>query len=129
MDTKVRTTIEVNLERKYFKKELVSDGYDSEERTEECQQLESNLVGSKTNVDDTHLLVLDLDFPCILVPSSTNGHFHLYLQKPMPWPKAKKLLVAMQEADLLEPMWVSQCLDEGMTSVRPPWAKKEQKIV
>ena len=30
-----------------------------------------------------HRPILDLDFPAALVPSTTPGHFHLYLDKPM----------------------------------------------
>lgn len=71
-----------------------------------------------------HRPVLDLDMECTLVPSSTPGKFHLYINRAMPWPQYAALLTALGEALILEPGYVSACLNRGYSAVRLPWIKK-----
>jgi hypothetical protein len=68
--------------------------------------------------------VLDLDFEAALVPSTTPGHFHLYLDVPMPWEKYRALLIALGDAGILEPGYVSASLTREQTFVRRPEVKK-----
>lgn len=74
-----------------------------------------------------HRPVLDIDFPVHVVPSSTPGHFHLYLNKKMTWGKYKNLLRALMEAGILESGYVIVSMERGYTSVRLPWVKKESR--
>lgn len=67
-----------------------------------CRESEANLISSLT-VDGLHAPAIDLDFPCRLVPSSTSGHYHLYLDRTMSWRQYKRLLRAMLKAGLIEP--------------------------
>ena len=72
-----------------------------------------------------HLLpVLDLDVPAVLIPSSTDGHWHLYLDVQVPdaayWP----MLEALATAGVLEGGYVRASKARGYTSVRLPWVKK-----
>lgn len=73
----------------------------------------------------THRPVLDIDFPAALVPSSTPGRFHLYLDIEIKdadyWP----MLEALAAAGVLEPGYVRACQSRGYTSVRLPWIKKQ----
>ena len=71
-----------------------------------------------------HRPVLDLDFPAQLIPSSTPGHFHLYLDVKIPWRKYMKMLKAMEKAGVLEPGYVRAAHDRGFSGVRLPWIKK-----
>lgn len=73
-----------------------------------------------------HRPVLDIDFPAKLIPSSTEGHFHLYLDKEMTWEQYEKLLLALVEADILEPGYVSASIARGHTCVRLPGVSKER---
>lgn len=41
--------------------------------------IEPNCVGSLLAYGKLHAPTLDVDFPCELVPSSTPGHFHRYI--------------------------------------------------
>ncbi len=92
----------------------------------------ANLLISKVEVPDylkssgldLHRPVLDLDFPAKLVPSSTEGRYHLYLDKALTWPQYQCLLWALQQAGILEPGYVSASIHRGHTSVRLPWVKK-----
>lgn len=90
----------------------------------------ANLIGSGTGIheigsgEEYHLPVFDFDFECALVPSSTKGHYHLYLEKPVPWRHYRRLLKSMEKAGLLQKGWVKASLKRKFTSVRPPWVKK-----
>ncbi|MCU6480516.1 hypothetical protein [Arthrobacter sp. A2-55] len=71
-----------------------------------------------------HRPMLDIDFPAALIPSSTPGHFHLYLDKPMPWEKYRDLLTALGKAGILEPGYVNVSRERKYTALRLPWVKK-----
>jgi hypothetical protein len=76
--------------------------------------------------DDSHRVVLDIDFPAILLPSTTPGHHHLYVDKVMTWAQYSLLLTAMAAAGLLEQGYVDACLERGFSAVRLPWVKKQE---
>ena len=91
---------------------------------------EINLVSSKSAADedvDVHYPVIDLDIPAALVPSSTEGHSHLYLGVGMSWEKLGALLDALVAAEIVEPGYASVCKDKHeCTYVRLPWVRKEE---
>jgi len=64
---------------------------------------EANLVSSELQeMPGFHAPALDLDLPARLVPSSTPGHFHLYVDVPLTWRKYRRLLRALVRAGLVE---------------------------
>jgi hypothetical protein len=73
---------------------------------------------------DLHRPVIDIDLPVTVVPSSTPGHFHLYIDKPMDWYTYLNLLDAMAAAGIVEPGYVSSARKRGHTAVRLPWITK-----
>lgn len=85
---------------------------------------EANLVSSLTS-KGLHRPVLDLDFPCQLVESSTPGHYHLYLETEMGWSEYDELLECLTRLGLLEQGFYTASQKEKQTYVRPPWVKKE----
>ena len=91
-----------------------------EQRTLGVPEEKANLVSSATGVGDWHLPVLDLDVPHRLVPSTTEGHSHLYIDVAVPWDKYVRLLEAMADAGILEHGYVSASIDKGATMVRLP---------
>jgi hypothetical protein len=119
------------IERKYFKALLSGDpGYDPDNHDrEEVKEEDANLISSIAlyeyyDRDDrqsfltTHFPVLDLDFPCELVPSTTLGKFHLYMDKKVTWLAYQNVLTAMAEAGLLEPGYVAASIAAKATFVR-----------
>ncbi len=76
--------------------------------------------------EGVHRPVLDIDFPVHVVPSSTPGHFHLYLDKQMAAPAYMRLLDALAEAGIIEPGYAKVSNARGYTSVRLPWIKKPE---
>ena len=83
----------------------------------------ANVVSSETE-QGTHLPILDLDFPAVLLPSSTEGHFHLYLQREVEWSKYEKVLDDMKDAGLLQKGYVEHSKSRKGTFLRLPWVKK-----
>lgn len=71
-----------------------------------------------------HRPVLDIDFPCKLIPSSTPGHFHLYMDRELSWHQYKKLLTVLAEVGLIESGYLRASLERCYTAVRLPWISK-----
>ena len=88
-----------------------------------------NLVTSK--VDDgsgLHMPVIDLDFPCELVASSTPGCFHLYLNMPVAWDACVLILDGLLNAGLIQPGWYDGCIRNGFMRVRHPDHPKTRPV-
>lgn len=75
--------------------------------------------------DGWHTVMLDLDVPVRLVPSSTTGHWHLYIDVAMPWWRYRRLLRALKTAGIIEPGYYSVSVARKHTALRLPWVKKE----
>lgn len=71
-----------------------------------------------------HYPVLDLDLPVYVVPSSTPGHSHLYIDHLMTWEKYVALLRALADAGLVEEGYVKASIARGHTALRLPWVRK-----
>lgn len=99
----------------YVRKEPVPEG-----------DLESaELIGSQIKND--HWAVIDVDVPIHIEPSTTPGHFHLYIQEPLGWGNYQELLEALRFVRLVEHGYVEATKSHGQSFVRLPWIKKESK--
>lgn len=72
-----------------------------------------------------HKVIIDLDLPAKLIPSSTPGHFHLYVDHEIPFDSYFELLAAMEKCGLIEKGYLGAAKSHGFTGVRLPWVKKE----
>ena len=72
-----------------------------------------------------HTPMVDLDIPTALLPSSTPGHHHLYLDLPMTWRAYRRLLKALWKAGAIEKSYYTAAKRDRATHLRPPWAKKQ----
>lgn len=90
---------------------------DAEERVMVASREEANIISSWM-VNGLHAPALDIDLPCTLVPSRTEGHFHLFIDKPMEWEAYKKLLFALRDAGILEQNYVAASLAKHQTFLR-----------
>lgn len=84
---------------------------------------EANLVSS-ARTDGLHAPTLDIDSSAHLVPSSTPGHFHLYLDRPVTWRDYRRVLRALHRAGYIDDGVYWRSLDRGATFLRLPWVKK-----
>lgn len=85
---------------------------------------DANLVSSRLS-DGRHAPALDIDLPCELVASSTPGHFHLYIDKPMSWEEYRILLHALAAVGIIEQGYYEASVQQGQTFLRPPGQAKE----
>lgn len=85
-----------------------------------------NLASSKLSSGRYHLPALDIDFAAQLLPSSTAGHFHLYLDgmQPLTWRQYKRLLRALARAGVIERGYYKHAVKRRMTLLRLPWITK-----
>lgn len=112
---------ESKIKRVYARKHL-SQGYDYEKSFVVdfgINEDGANLISSKTE-DGFQAPAIDLDFPVDLIPSLTEGHFHLYLNKRLTWEQYKKLLNVMIEVGLVQKGWVESGSKWGCTFLRKP---------
>ena len=88
----------------------------------------ANIINSRCKDDPkSHRLVLDLDFPARLIPSSHEGRFHLYLDGvTLTHDKFELLIKALAECGIIGQDYAKYSLDRGYTSVRLPWIKKSE---
>lgn len=94
------------------------------DRTPADEYGDANVYSSAIVGSNDHAPVLDIDLPARLVPSSTEGHSHLYFDVAVPWPAYKKLLFALLECGLVEPGYVNASIERGATFVRKPGVVK-----
>lgn len=86
---------------------------------------EANIICSDAlGWSEWHYPVIDIDFPIKAIPSSTPGHFHLYIDMPIPWEKYMTILEAMADAGIVQPGYVAASIRRGHTDVRLPWCAK-----
>lgn len=88
---------------------------------------EAHLVTSATGgTGDTHRPILDIDFPAALIPSTTPGHFHLYLDKEIPADRYFMLLRTLANAGIIEEGYANASIERGYTAARLPWIRKQK---
>lgn len=86
----------------------------------------ANSVSSRTNTPvelessnaGMHMPAIDIDLPIKVVPSKTDGHFHLYIEKEMDWVHYLILLLAFAECGIVEPGYVSVCMQRRASFLR-----------
>lgn len=124
----------LNLQRRVFRfTKLTSDygyvDYDSHDITNSVIPARPNLVGSEltpTVAGQTfHAPIFDIDVPHRYVPSSTEGHGHLYIDVPVTTAEYFNILRALTNAGIIEEGWVNQALNHGIATVRAPGVTKQ----
>lgn len=113
--------------KRLFARANLTEATDADYTPQEFQfvpESDANLITSATGKGDWHLPVLDLDIPHTYVPSSTEGHGHLYLDTPVKWSDYEKLLRTLARLGILEHGYVEASIAKGATMVRKPGVKK-----
>lgn len=82
------------------------------------------VISKSSHEEDVHYPVIDIDVPIRVVPSSTEGHSHLYIDQPMDASSMWNILEALVEAGVVEDGYYRASKDRGFTCVRLPWVKK-----
>lgn len=92
-----------------------------EEAGDRASVMTSLVAGSR---DGMHKIVLDVDMPVVVLPSSTPGHHHLIIDKMLGYTEYFELVRALVRAGVVEPGYKDASIARGYTAVRLPWVKK-----
>lgn len=66
-----------------------------------------------------HAPAIDIDgIHCELIPSSTEGNYHLYIDKPMPWTDYVKLLQVLFDVGIIEKGYFHASLEAEQSFLR-----------
>lgn len=107
--------------------------YDGDRNEDKASDLaDANVIGSGVESSwsaekgrfEKHRLLLDLDVPARLIPSSTEGHSHLYVDIEIDADEWADLIEALAKADVIERGYADISLERGHTDLRLPWIKK-----
>lgn len=102
--------------------------HDSAVETQDITQamtINSNMEKGPWEHTVSHKVVLDIDVPAVLIPSSSPSHSHLYIDKDVPWPLYEKLLRVLAECGIIEEGYAGASIEREYTTLRTPWTIKE----
>lgn len=90
---------------------------------ERVPEASANLISSATDgFAATHMPVIDIDWPCRLVPSRTPGHFHLYIDHEVEAASYFNMLDAMARAGIVQRGYAEASRMHGASFARiQPW--------
>jgi hypothetical protein len=77
-------------------------------------------------VEGRHTIMLDIDVPAILVPSTTKGHSHLYIDRHITWEQYEELLHALAKVGIIELGFAEVSIARKATFLRLPWVRKQE---
>lgn len=110
------------------------DGFrdDSRKPTNDLADAEviSSAIAPATAVLDEmslHEIALDIDRVAYLIPSSTPGHFHLYIEHTVRWRDYAELLQLLAKMGVIESGFASASITRKATFLRLPWVKKHRE--
>lgn len=92
-------------------------------------KLSRSAFGGPTQEQVLHYPVIDLDVPHHVVPSSTPGHSHLYIDVPLTDKQYEYLLETLVSVGIVQPGVLHSFHDNRATAVRLPWVNKSQAEV
>lgn len=84
----------------------------------------SSKLGWKQDGEAMHAPALDLDVPHTYVPSSTEGHGHLYIDVALTWPQYVELLEVLERCGIIGPGFLMHSLRQGLSTLRKPGLHK-----
>lgn len=108
------------------------DDYNGKDR-QELQPIhdfaDADLVSSEVMyAPGYHTLMLDIDYHCAVIPSSTEGHHHLYLDKLLEWSAVQEILEVLAKHGVIEHEYADMSIRDKATFLRVPWRKKGSKV-
>lgn len=132
MGISFRQFLAMHVTEKVVKWASSSDANQDDERIEADLHEDANVVCSR-RVDDPwfgsrnlHSVMLDLDVPAWLVPSSTEGHSHLYVAVSAKEEDYFAFLDAAAKIGVITPTYAEVSKKKGGTRLRLPWVKKSE---
>lgn len=105
-----------------------SDDWEDDGPLEEPTDEKPANLASSLCKDGQHRPALDIDIPMVVIPSSTEGHYHVYFPTVVLDLEAyMKLLDALEVAGILGGGFVHYSRNRGQSLLRLPGVTKESK--
>lgn len=98
--------------------------YMGPEKAVEDFDLAPALSSKRKHASNAHLVMLDIDVPAALVPSSTPGNHHLYIDVKLSHEQYTKLVNVLEECGIIQPGIKMGFEARGGTTLRMPWVRK-----
>jgi hypothetical protein len=124
-------------DRQYVWADLRQPDYDDvHERPDDNRQvvgfdaanvLSSALVDDEGKPTGFHTIAIDIDRPVRVRETDTPGHYHLFIDVPMPWEDYKAVLEALVNAGVVEEGYYRASVEREATMLRLPWVHKTPK--
>lgn len=75
----------------------------------------------KGDFEDIHYkIIFEPDVAVVLLPSKSYQHFHLYIEKPINWPKYQDFLNLLNQMGIVQNGFFSMTVTRGMSHLRKP---------
>jgi len=102
---------------------------DDDEANAVCSWIKDSQGDNLFDENMKHVIALDLDIPAHLVPSSTEGHSHLYIDVPggVKHEDYMELVALLGRIGVIEDGYAAVSLRRGFTDLRLPWVAKEPR--
>lgn len=112
----------------YLKDTLYTDDYGFKRKSlaPTASPDDAEVVSSQIEGTSWHTPMIDIDLPTRVLETSTPGHFHLYIDKPVKLKPYLKMLKAMTEAGIVEPGFYKAACGRKATHLRVPWVEKPE---
>jgi len=85
----------------------------------------ANVVSSLLT-NGKHAPAIDIDVPAMLIPSSTPGHSHLYIDCELSWRDYTRLLKTLARVGIVEYGFYRSAVRRGSSMLRLPHIRKAQ---
>lgn len=109
-----------------------STGYNDDEARTEKPADECNVITSELAQEGLwgaqHRVLLDLDIAAELIPSSTPGHSHLYIDVRAQWEAVENLLDALVACGVIEEGYANASKLRKHTALRMPGVVKSDGV-
>lgn len=114
------------LNRQEYLVDLSQDRDPMNDKRKKVADGEGNLFSSEL-VGQTgyHVPTLDIDLECELIESTSPGHFHLYIDKPMSWEDYYHLLSVLLDVGIIQKGFFDLSIARKATFLRKPGVKKQ----
>lgn len=113
------------LKRQEYAVDLTEGHSAIDDKRQQVEEGEGNLFSSElVGQAGYHVPTLDLDLECELIESTTPGHFHLYIDKPMKWEEYYILLQVLYDVGLIQKGFLDLSVARKATFLRKPGVKK-----
>lgn len=117
---------ELPLEGQILRNAPLRGGYVDTEEPPVASTDDATVITSEVEGEPgMHRVVLDIDMPGCMVPSTTPGHHHLYVDKKLSWEDYRRLIWVLADLGLVEEGYASSSDARGYTAVRLPWVAKD----